>query len=524
MNWGPSGTESRAALATDCTMTSLACTFCVSLAASAVLTVFVQRIAVHWGVCDSPDGARKRHAARTPLWGGVAVYLAVILGLVWARRAEFGAGYELDELSAVVIAMAGFVCFFGSIDDYCRLKPRLKLLLQACSVLPLVLAGFRVYSVVLFGDTFDLGWLGIPLTILWFLGCINAINLLDGMDGLASLVGLAAAMTLGVIAGYTGNGHVTAAAVVLAGALAGFLVHNRPPARIFLGDSGSMVIGVILGILGIQSTLKTSTTLSITAPLVVMTFPIFDTFLALVRRRLTGRPFDAADRQHIHHRLLDRGMGPWFVLATIGALSLATGLAALAATIVHSDLLAWATAISLVILVVRLRWFGYYEWRLATGRAARVWAATRNRWSRLRARRTRPMRRQLARLPARQVWAILVNRAKSWNVSRLRLTLSRDGRPRWRRTWTGAHGESEEHGWAVAVSVSRREGWACELRAGGDGHAEAEFLSPAGLVRLLSAFASHFADHRDQVLELADLEPHDEATGSNEQDNRCRAA
>ncbi len=108
-------------------------------------------------------------------------------------------------------------------------------------------------------------------------------------------------------------------AIALAGALAGFLVHNLPPASIFLGDSGSMVIGLVVGILGVQSTLKTSATLSITAPLVVMTFPMFDTVLAIVRRRLTGRRFDAADRQHIHHRLLDRGMNPWLVLAIIGA-------------------------------------------------------------------------------------------------------------------------------------------------------------------------------------------------------------
>jgi UDP-GlcNAc:undecaprenyl-phosphate GlcNAc-1-phosphate transferase len=381
-----------------------------------------------------------------------------------------------------------------------------------------------VYSVVLFGSTFDLGWLGIPLTIFWLLGCINAINLLDGMDGLASVVGLTAALTLGVIAGCTGNRHVTAAAVVLAGALAGFLVHNRPPARIFLGDSGSMVIGVVLGILGIQSTLKTSTTLSITAPLVVMTFPIFDTFLALVRRRLTGRPFDAADRQHIHHRLLDRGMNPWIVLAIIGALCLTTGVAALAATVVHSDLLAWVTALSLVVLVVRVRWFGHHEWRLATGMMARTGAAMRLRWPSVRARRTRPLRRQLARLSARQVWAALVGRVESWNVRQVRLTLIHEGRPRWRRTWDDSHGDAEDSGWAVAVSVRRRDGWTCELRAGGAGHAETEFLSPAGLIRLLNAFASHFADHRDQVIELADADFRDEAASWNDREKRCRAA
>jgi UDP-GlcNAc:undecaprenyl-phosphate GlcNAc-1-phosphate transferase len=450
--------------------------------------------------------------------------LAVALGLFCARHGSFGAGYELDEISAVVIAMAGFVCFIGSIDDDSRLKPRLKLLLQTCSVLPLVLAGFRMHSIVLFGGTLDLGWLGIPLTILWLLGCINAINLLDGMDGLASVVGLAAALTLGVIAGYTGNRHVTVAAVVLAGSLAGFFVHNRPPARIFLGDSGSMVIGLVLGILGIQSTLKTSTTLSITAPLVIMTFPIFDTFLALVRRRLTGRPFDTADRQHIHHRLLDRGMNPWFVLAVIGALCLATGGGAMVATVVRSDLLAWTTALVLVVLVVRLRWFGHYEWRLAAGSVARAWTILRQRWPYLRAHRTRPIRRRLAGLSAKQVWALLVDRAKSWNVSQLRLTLSRDGLPRWRRAWNDADWETEDHGWAMAVSVRRREDWACELRAGGIGHAESEFLSPPGLVRLLNAFAFHFADHRDQVIELADAEPWDESAPWDDEENRCQAA
>ncbi len=507
----------------ECTMASLLLTFGVSVAASAVLAPAVRRIALAWGVVDSPDGFRKRHTGNVPLWGGVAVYLAVALGLWFARHTPLG-GFELREIAAVVTSMAGFVCFIGLIDDDIQLKPRVKLLLQIAAVLPLVLAGFRMHSIVVFGDTFDLGWLGIPLTVLWVVGCVKAINLLDGMDGLASIVGLAAALTLGVLAGFTGNLHVTVAAVTLAGALAGFLIHNRPPAKIFLGDSGSMVIGLVLGILGIQSTLKTSTTLSITAPLVVMTFPMFDTFLALVRRRLTGRPFDSADRQHIHHRLLDRGLKPWLVLGIIGALCLATGGAALVATLVRSDLLAWTTAALLLILVVRLRWFGHYEWRLAVGAAARAWAGIRQGWSALRWRRTRPMRRRLARLPAAQVWIALIERAKAWNVGQLRLTLSCDGQPRWRRDWNAPPGETEEHGWAVAVSDRCRDGWACELRAAGTGHAEAEFLSPAGLVRLLGAFASHFANHRDQVLELADSDFADESASWDGEENRCQAA
>ncbi len=506
-------------------MANLVITFCVSLGASLLLTPAVRWLALSWGVVDAPDGLRKRHPREVPLWGGIAVFSATVLGLSAARRSVLGKSFEFEEISSALIAIAGFVCFIGVIDDNIRLKPRVKLLLQTCAVLPLVLAGFRVYSVALFGSTFDLGWAGVPLTVLWLLGCINAINLLDGMDGLASVVGLAASLTLGVIADYTGNRHVTVAAVALAGALAGFLIHNRPPARIFLGDSGSMVIGVILGILGIQSTLKTSTTLSITAPLVVMTFPIFDTFLALVRRRLTGRPFDAADRQHIHHRLLDRGMGPWIVLVTIGALCTATGVAAFAATVTRSDWLAWATALTLVILVVRLRWFGHYEWNLAITAAGKTWARLRRAWASLGPRRTRPMRRQLARLPAQKVWTSLVKRVRAWNVTQMRLALSHEGQLRWRRTWDASHGEAEERGWAVAVSVSRREGWTCEIRAAGIGNGTHEFVSPAGLLRLLNTFASHFADHREQVMELADEETDKDVAAWNEKkEEQCRAA
>ena len=504
-------------------MASLLMISCLSLAASALLTPAVRRLALSLGVVDKPDGLRKRHPGEVPLWGGIAVYVALVLGLSMVRYCGFRVKYEFEEISTVLIAMGGLVCFVGLIDDDIHLNPRIKLLLQTCAVLPLVLAGFRVYSVALFGITFDLGWTGVPLTVLWLLGCINAINLLDGVDGLASVVGLTAALTMGVLAEYTGNRHVTAAAVVLAGALAGFLLHNRPPARIFLGDSGSMVIGVALGILGIQSTLKTSTTLSITAPLVVMTFPMFDTFLALVRRRLTGRPFDVADRQHIHHRLLDRGMGPWIVLGTIGALCLATGAAAFAATVARSDLLAWATALTLVILVVRLGWFGYYEWKLVVAAVGRAWAAARRGWSLLGSHRTRPMRHQLARLPARKVWAALVERAQAWNVTHMRLALSHQGQLRWRRAWDASHGEAEERGWAVAVSVSCREGWTCEIRAAGLGNGTREFVSPVGLLRLLNAFASHFADHREQVMELDDSESSGELPAWKQED-QCRAA
>ena len=255
----------------------------------------------------------------------------------------------------------GFVCFFGCIDDIFRLTPGSKLALQICAVLPIVLVGYCIDSVVAFGYRIELGCFGIPLTVLWLIGCINALNLIDGMDGLASIVGLSTAAMMGLIAASEGHAHVSIIALVLAGALAGFLVHNRPPASIFLGDSGSMVIGLTVGVLGMQGAMKTSATLSITAPAVVMTLPMFDIVAAVVRRELTGRRFDSPDREHIHHRLLDRGLSPWQVLCILGALCLTTGAAATAATIFRKDALAWITALILIVVMIRMKLFGHRE-------------------------------------------------------------------------------------------------------------------------------------------------------------------
>ena len=317
-----------------------------------------------WRVVDRPDGKRKFHHGRVPLWGGVAVYLALVLGLLVAMSLPSLAGPALRSLAAALIPAGGLACFFGALDDLWHFASRTKLALQFLAVLPVVAAGFWIDRIVAFGYPITLGWLGVPLTILWLLGCINALNLIDGMDGLASIVGLSAAAMMSIIAVSMGNNHVAVIALVLAGALAGFLVYNLPPASIFLGDSGSTMIGLVLGILGIQGAMKTSTTLAITAPAVIMTLPMFDVVMAVVRRKLTGRSYAAADHQHIHHRLLDRGLRPWQVLCILGAVCLTTGAAATAATVFRWDALAWITAVSLVVLMIRLRLFGHYEFSL----------------------------------------------------------------------------------------------------------------------------------------------------------------
>jgi len=230
--------------------------------------------------------------------------------------------------------------------------------------LPVPLAGGAFDQIMVFDYRVTLGWLGVPLTVLWLVGCINALNLLDGMDGLASLIGLSTSLMLALIASGLGHPHVAVAAVVFAGVLAGFLVFNLPPATSFLGASGSMVSGLVLGLLGIQGSMKTSTTLAITAPAIVMALPMFNVLLAVIRRKLTGQRFDAADRLHIHHRLLDRGLTPRQVLCILGFLGLLMGAAATTSTFLRMDAPAWITAGTLLVLAIRLRLFGDHEFSL----------------------------------------------------------------------------------------------------------------------------------------------------------------
>ncbi len=348
-------------------MNWLVAIFAMTFAAAAGATFVVRRAALRFGAVDRPDGHRKRHAAPTPRWGGVAVYLAVVLGIVAAGVDRFGVDEHYTELAMLLTVAAGIVCFCGAIDDLRPLSSRAKLVLQIAAVMPLIIFGYWIEKITAFGVPIYLGWMGVPLTIFWLLGCINSLNLLDGMDGLASLVGALTAAMIAIVAHSLGHDHVSVIGLILAAALGGFLLHNMPPARIFLGDSGSMVIGLTLGVLGLQGALKTSTTLAITIPAVIMSLPFFDTLLAVVRRKLSGRSFAAADREHIHHRLLDRGMTPWQVLCLLGALCLLTGGAATAATIFRNESVAWITALALLVLVVRLRLFGHHELTLVRG-------------------------------------------------------------------------------------------------------------------------------------------------------------
>jgi len=444
----------------------MALTFGCALLSGCILTPFARLAARRCGAVDRPDGKRKLHAAPVPLWGGVAVYVAFLVGLFVAGAYASNRNLVGPESSfALVLAVAaGFVCLVGCVDDSLDLKPRFKLLLQCTAVVPIVLAGFYVEKITLFGLPLELGWVGMPLTVLWLVACINALNLLDGMDGLASTVGISSAIMLALIAYGNNNDSATIVASALVGALLAFLIYNLPPASIYLGDSGSMVIGLVLGVLAIQGTQKTTATLSIAVPALVMTIPMLDTALAIVRRWLTGRRFDAADRGHLHHRLLDRGLSNWQALRIIGVLCLTTGAAAATAVYLRSEVIAWITGITIVAFAVRQQYIGHHELALIKMSIASLLTRLGNRLlgakSSLRAMRST----DLSAIPFSECWKLLREEAANSGASSLEVIVGSDSASGRKYTWRQPDSDNAaKRGWTFTANHATPEGKFCEV-------------------------------------------------------------
>ncbi len=234
---------------------------------------------------------------------------------------EFATQHQWSVLVAGLIILA-----VGFVDDTRSLGPRSKLLGQALAVLALYLGGIRIQSIDVLGLSFDLGFpnvhfsvLGLPVvlalpsllvTLFWFLGCMNVWNLIDGMDGLASGVGLLVSGTLTLVAIHNENYEVAVMAVALAGSLAGFLLYNWHPACIFLGDSGALLIGLLIGVIGVEGSMEGPSAISILFPILAMGLPISDTAMAIFRRWVRNLPLSAADRRHVHHLLIGLGLNP----------------------------------------------------------------------------------------------------------------------------------------------------------------------------------------------------------------------
>ncbi|HRE47291.1 MAG TPA: MraY family glycosyltransferase [Aggregatilineales bacterium] len=279
--------------------------FAVGIAASVGLTPLTRRLALRIGMVDKPN-ARKVHRKPIPLMGGLAIYLAFLITLV----VFIPLPKHLMELGAILLG-ATFLAVVGFWDDRYELKPSQKYLASAVAAFGVMAAGIRV-------DLFGIWFLDIPLTLLWFVGIINAVNLMDNMDGLAAGVSAIAAFFLFILASSQGQELVSTLSAALCGALLGFLVYNFNPARTFMGDMGALVIGFLLAVLGIKLRFQTQVTLaSWMIPVLVLGMPIFDTTLVTFTRLREGRSPAQGGKDHTSHRLVAMGLHPRVAVITI---------------------------------------------------------------------------------------------------------------------------------------------------------------------------------------------------------------
>ena len=294
-----------------------------------ISTPVVRSLAVRVGAVDVPKDGRRMHDHPIPRMGGLAIFFGFILSvLIFLPLTPQLQGMLLGGVVIVIL---------GIFDDIFALPAMPKFLVQIGAALIAVLFGNTIEVLsnpnIFSSDPFwVLGWLEIPISVLWIVGITNAVNLIDGLDGLACGVSTISSMTLMVIALRVAEPDVAILTAALAGGCIGFLPYNLNPAKIFMGDTGSTFLGFILAVVSIQGLFKFYAIISFAVPFLMLGLPIFDTCFAIIRRLAKGQSPMAPDRGHIHHRLIDMGFSQKQAVATLYVISAILGLSAVVLT------------------------------------------------------------------------------------------------------------------------------------------------------------------------------------------------
>ena len=300
--------------------------FAFSLAFSFVATRDVRDLATRRGWVSLPRDGRHIHQAPLPRLGGVAIFMAfsvslgvwLALSLIFPRLLE---GLAPATLLRIYVP-ACLIFALGIYDDLRGAGPYLKFSVQAIAAALLFAGGMRVLDLPLIFGSHSLPWfVGLPLTVLWVVAVTNAFNLIDGLDGLAAGSALFSTLVFFVVSLVDHSWLGSLMSVTLAGAILGFLRFNFNPATIFLGDSGSLFIGFVLSALALAGAQKAPTFVAVAIPVVSFGLPILETLLSILRRLISGRPVFTADREHIHHKLLQMGFSHRQVVVVLYAVS-----------------------------------------------------------------------------------------------------------------------------------------------------------------------------------------------------------
>lgn len=323
--------------------------FFISLATVLLMTPVVIRLAFRTGALDRPD-TRKVHQRPIPRIGGLGIYLAFMVAVALCELPWDALEPETVQGMTGLLAGGTLIVLLGLLDDYVSLPAKLKLLGQiACAALAVHL-GVRIDYVMLPFDSevfYLYDYVVIPGTIFWLVGLTNTVNLIDGLDGLAAGVASIASVTIFLVALQQANTLVTVLTAALGGAALGFLAYNFNPARIFMGDSGSMFLGFMLAGISVLGMVKVATTIALVVPILALGLPILDTAFAIVRRWRGGVPIFRPDKGHLHHRLLNLGFTQRQAVLLMYIVSALLGFSAIALTEVSAGL-----AVAIVVGVV----------------------------------------------------------------------------------------------------------------------------------------------------------------------------
>lgn len=297
----------------------------LALVLSLVLVPFVAKLAIKIGAVDKPN-ARKVHTKLMPRMGGLAIYLSFFAVLFLS--------HNVTQEHIGLFAGGTVLIIVGIIDDMKDMPAKVKLVGQIIAACIVVASGVRVEFMTNFilGGILPLYFFSAPFTVIWIVAIVNAVNLIDGLDGLAAGTSIIAATTIAISGYVTGQIEMASMALILIGATLGFLKYNFHPAKIFMGDTGSMFLGYNLAVLAVMGFTKSFTLLSLVTPILVLAIPILDTLFAIVRRKMNNKPIFKPDKNHLHHCLLHYGFSHRNTVLIIYAVSAVLALCGLTMT------------------------------------------------------------------------------------------------------------------------------------------------------------------------------------------------
>ncbi|MBP5426370.1 MAG: undecaprenyl/decaprenyl-phosphate alpha-N-acetylglucosaminyl 1-phosphate transferase [Clostridiales bacterium] len=341
-------------------MSRESCISCVlAFLVSFFVTPWVRKIAFSIGAVDIPKDERRVHKKPMARIGGLAIIISIVITLlinIGFDKSSILWSFDIGNKAWGIVLGCSIVVIMGILDDIKPKGAKLKLFFQVIAALMVVLlSDVRVRAI---SNPFSESgvlilnyYVSCLVTTVWIVGITNAINLIDGLDGLAAGVSTISYISIFFVSMILRDARTSMMAIVMAGAVLGFLPYNFNPAKIFMGDTGSTFLGFTLAIISVSGRLKAYTAISIVIPVLILGVPLFDTTFAILRRLFSGRPIMEADRGHIHHKLMDRGLSQRQVVLLMYLMSAVLGVSAIWITEIRHISILIAVVIFLVILL-----------------------------------------------------------------------------------------------------------------------------------------------------------------------------